>query len=213
MIKKLKQRIFLLIMLSLSIIMIGLIVLYAGLNYNNSINTTVSMMSRFVDREPKRNPNKIEEYKLKPEFNIDGLYRVIIQNSIIVHSPENLRNNIIDEYAIKILKRNNKKGIIDNYIYNVKKIDKNTRNINQPVNQVEEVGKCPNCAGVVSAKYSKRGKLFFGCDNYPKCDYISWDLPLDEKCPICGDNLFKKFPAKGGTQIICNNKGCNYVKN
>ena len=103
MIKKLKQRIFLLIMLSLSIIMIGLIVLYAGLNYNNSINTTVSMMSRFVDGEPKRNPNKIEDYNLKPEFNIDGLYRVIIQNSVIVHSPENLRNNIIDEYAIKIL--------------------------------------------------------------------------------------------------------------
>lgn len=125
MIKKLKQKIFLLIMLSLSIIMIGLIVLYAGLNYNNSINTTVSMMSRFVDGEPKRNPNKIEDYNLKPEFNIDGLYRVIIQNSVIVHSPENLRNNIIDEYAIKILKRNNEKGIINNYIYNVRKIDKN----------------------------------------------------------------------------------------
>ena len=89
---------------------------------------------------------------------------------------------------------------------------KNTKNINQPVNQVEEVGKCPKCAGVVSAKYSKRGKLFFGCDNYPKCDYISWDLPLDEKCPNCGMNLFKKFPAKGGTQILCNNKGCTYVK-
>ena len=97
--------------------MIGLIVLYAGLNYNNSINTTVSMMNRFVDGEPKRNPNKIEDYKLRPEFNIDGLYRVIIQNSVIVHSPENLRNNIIDEYAIKILKRNNEKGIIDNYIF------------------------------------------------------------------------------------------------
>ncbi len=90
---------------------------------------------------------------------------------------------------------------------------KNTKNINQPVNQVEEKGKCPKCAGVVSAKYSKRGKLFFGCDNYPKCDYISWDLPLDEKCPICGEGLFKKFPAKGGTQIICNKKGCTYVKN
>lgn len=90
---------------------------------------------------------------------------------------------------------------------------KNTKNINQPLNQVEEVGKCPKCNGVVSAKYSKKGKLFFGCDNYPKCDYISWDLPLEEKCPVCGMNLFKKFPAKGGTQILCNNKGCTYVKN
>ncbi len=90
---------------------------------------------------------------------------------------------------------------------------KNTKNINQPVNQVEEKGKCPKCGGVVSAKYSKKGKLFFGCDNYPNCDYISWDLPLEEKCPTCQSNLFKKFPAKGGTQIICNNKGCTYVKN
>ncbi len=89
---------------------------------------------------------------------------------------------------------------------------KNTKNINQPVNTVEEVGECPKCKGVVSAKYSKRGKLFFGCDNYPNCDYISWDLPLTEKCPMCGAGLFKKFPAKGGTQIICNNKGCTYVK-
>ena len=58
MIKKLKQRIFLLIMLSLSIIIIGLIVLYASINYNNTINTTVSMMTRFVDGEQKRNPTK-----------------------------------------------------------------------------------------------------------------------------------------------------------
>ena len=89
---------------------------------------------------------------------------------------------------------------------------KNTKNILQTEKPVDEVGKCPKCSGVVSAKYSKRGKLFFGCDNYPNCDYISWDLPLEEKCPICGFNLFKKFPAKGNPSIICNNKGCLYVK-
>lgn len=89
---------------------------------------------------------------------------------------------------------------------------KNTKNINQPVNLVEETGQCPKCSGVVSAKYSKKGKLFFGCDNYPKCDYISWDLPLEEKCPECGFNLFKKFSAKGKVSILCNNKGCTYVK-
>lgn len=126
MIKKLKQRIFLLIMLSLSIIMIGVIILYAALNYNNTLNTTISMMNRFVDGEPNRNYNKIDDYKLKSEFNIDGLYRVIIQNSVIIHGPESLRNNEIDEFALKILKRNNEKGIIDNYIYSVNKINKNT---------------------------------------------------------------------------------------
>ncbi len=126
MIKKLKQRIFLLIMLSLSIIMIGVIILYAVLNYNNTLNTTISMMNRFVEGNPRINYNKIEDYKLKPEFNIDGLYRVIIQNSVIIHGPESLRNNEIDEFALKILKRNKEKGIIDNYIYNIRKIDKNT---------------------------------------------------------------------------------------
>lgn len=90
---------------------------------------------------------------------------------------------------------------------------KNTKNINQPVNQVEEVGKCPKCGGVVGAKYSKRGKLFFGCDNFPNCDYVSWDLPTEEICPKCGNKLFKKFLAKGGTQIVCNNSGCAYEKN
>ena len=126
MIKKLKQRIFLLIMLSLSIIMIGLIFLYASVNYNNTINTTVSMMTRFVDGNPKRNPNKLEDYKLKPGFNVDGLYRVFIQDSLIIQSSDNLKNHTINEYANKILKRNNEKGIIDNYIYSVNKINKNT---------------------------------------------------------------------------------------
>ena len=126
MIKKLKQRIFLLIMLSLSIIIIGLIVLYASINYNNTINTTVSMMTRFVDGESKITPNRLEDYKLRPEFNIDGLYRVFIQDSLIIQSSDNLKNRTITEYAIKILKRNNEKGIIGNYIYEVKKLDKNT---------------------------------------------------------------------------------------
>ncbi len=84
---------------------------------------------------------------------------------------------------------------------------KNTKNINQP----QDLGVCPTCGGVVSAKHSKRGKLFFGCDNYPKCNYVSWDLPLEEKCPKCNERLFKKYNAKS-TTILCNNKGCTYVK-
>ena len=78
---------------------------------------------------------------------------------------------------------------------------------------MSEITKCPKCGGVVGAKYSKRGKLFFGCDNFPNCDYVSWDLPLEEICPKCGNKLFKKFMAKGGTQIVCNNSGCAYEKN
>ena len=88
---------------------------------------------------------------------------------------------------------------------------KNTKNIpNQ--NDVLDKGVCPKCGGVVSAKHSKRGKLFFGCDNYPKCDYISWDLPLSEKCPKCASQLYLRISARGKRTILCVNKGCNYVK-
>lgn len=126
MIKKLKQRIFMLIMISLSIIILGIIILSTFLNYNNTINTTVSMMNRVIDEDPKRNSTKVEDYKKMPELNIDGLYRIIIQNSVIIHNDDAFQNTTMDEYASKILKRNSEKGIIDNYIYNVKKIDKNT---------------------------------------------------------------------------------------
>ena len=88
MIKKLKQRIFLLVMLSLSIVMLGIIILYAYLNYTNTI--TISMMNRFIGTEPRRDSNALEDFKIRPEFDIDGLYRIIIQNSTIIHSSGNL---------------------------------------------------------------------------------------------------------------------------
>ncbi len=86
---------------------------------------------------------------------------------------------------------------------------KNTKNLAN--SQITETGICPKCGGVVSAKHSKHGKLFFGCNNYPKCDYVSWDLPLNKPCPKCGANLFKKFSSNKQT-ILCENKGCNYVE-
>ena len=88
-----------------------------------------------------------------------------------------------------------------------------TKNINQTTNLIGEKGVCPKCGGVVSAKLNKKGKMFFGCDNYPKCDYAFWDLPISETCPQCGNNLFKKFNNNGESRIVCDNKGCNYVKN
>lgn len=126
MIKKLKQRIFIIVMLSLSIVMLGIIILYAYLNYTNTITTTVSMMNRFIEPEPRRNHNEIEDFKIKPEMNIDGLYRIIIQNSTIIHSSGNLGTVETNILSNEILKKNSEKGIINDYIYEVKKIDKNT---------------------------------------------------------------------------------------
>ena len=88
---------------------------------------------------------------------------------------------------------------------------KNTKNVPSE-NDVTETGICPKCGGVVAAKHSKRGKLFFGCNNYPKCDFISWDLPLTDTCPKCGSLLYKRF-GKNKQTIMCLEKGCNYVQN
>ena len=48
---------------------------------------------------------------------------------------------------------------------------------------------CPHCDGNIIERKTKRGKVFYGCSNYPKCKFASWDKPITEKCPSCGDVL------------------------
>jgi DNA topoisomerase-1 len=69
--------------------------------------------------------------------------------------------------------------------------------------------KCPKCsAGDIVEKKSKRGKSFFGCNTYPKCDFALWNKPTGEKCPDCQSLLV--FAAKG--KIKCSNKECKFEK-
>ncbi len=77
---------------------------------------------------------------------------------------------------------------------------------------VQKLGiKCPKCGdGDVIIKTTKRKTIFYGCSNYPKCDFVSWNEPVDERCPQCGEILFKK---KGKKQVLfCANKDCGYEK-
>ncbi len=127
MISKLKQKIFWLIMISLSIIILGIIIIFVILNYNNTIDTTNFMMDRFMGEEPKRNlDEKIEDYKMKPEINIDGLYNFLVEGSTIVQSSVTSTNKELNEYALKIAKKKSEKGIVGKYIYKIKKINPNT---------------------------------------------------------------------------------------
>ena len=71
-------------------------------------------------------------------------------------------------------------------------------------------GVCPKCGGVIIAKKSKGGRKFFGCVNYPKCDFATWNEPTKELCPHCGKTLFRK---KGkGTGLTCLTPGCDGEK-
>ena len=82
---------------------------------------------------------------------------------------------------------------------------KNTRRIVENTD-----GVCPKCGGAVVAKKSKGGRKFFGCANYPKCDFATWNEPTKEICPKCGKTMFRK---KGkSTGLVCLTEGCGEEK-
>ncbi|MBR7061380.1 MAG: type I DNA topoisomerase, partial [Eubacterium sp.] len=69
--------------------------------------------------------------------------------------------------------------------------------------------KCPECGGDVIEKKTKRGTSFYGCSNYPKCNFMTWDVPTDEVCDNCGKSLFKK---KGGVFYCPDTENCGFTK-
>lgn len=77
----------------------------------------------------------------------------------------------------------------------------------------EKIGlACPKCKdGEIVVRRSKKGRVFYGCSNYPKCDFVSWHEPTAEKCPKCGDIMTKRVTRKG-TRLQCNNRDCSYIK-
>ena len=52
-----------------------------------------------------------------------------------------------------------------------------------------EICSCPSCSGTIVEKKSRKGKVFYGCDHYPKCKMAYWDKPIGKKCPECGEML------------------------
>ncbi|MBD0380368.1 type I DNA topoisomerase [Paenibacillus sedimenti] len=69
---------------------------------------------------------------------------------------------------------------------------------------VKDIGvTCPNChQGKIVERRSKKGRVFFGCDRYPDCDFVSWDKPVSKPCPSCGSLLIEKR-SKNGINIQC----------
>ncbi|HEU4693414.1 MAG TPA: type I DNA topoisomerase [Vicinamibacterales bacterium] len=72
---------------------------------------------------------------------------------------------------------------------------------------------CPKDGGDVVERKSRRGKVFFGCANYPDCDFTLWNRPVAEKCPDCqAPFLVEKITKKHGRQLLCNNEDCDYSR-
>ncbi len=67
---------------------------------------------------------------------------------------------------------------------------------------------CPKCGGSIVERRTKRGRNFYGCKNYPDCDYVTWDTPLKDTCEKCGSFMLKHHYKNGRTLVYCSNDAC-----
>ena len=75
----------------------------------------------------------------------------------------------------------------------------------------EEIGvSCPKCGGQVQIKKTKKGRIYYGCENSTECDYMSWDRPTERTCPLCGERLYEKRGKQ--RKLACLKEGCGYVE-
>lgn len=73
--------------------------------------------------------------------------------------------------------------------------------------------KCPDCEdGEIIERRSKKGRLFYGCSSFPKCRFVSWNRPINRKCPQCESILIYK-KSKKGDKIVCSHKECKFEEN
>ena len=74
----------------------------------------------------------------------------------------------------------------------------------------ETEGSCPRCGKKMLLKKSKKGRSFYGCEGFPDCNFMTWNVPTAEKCPECGKTLFTKGGKSG--KLVCENEGCGYER-
>ena len=72
----------------------------------------------------------------------------------------------------------------------------------------EKIGvACPKCGKEVVLKKTKKGRKYYGCEDNPECDFMSWQKPSDKKCPVCGSYMVEK-----GNKLVCSQETCGYVE-
>ncbi len=80
------------------------------------------------------------------------------------------------------------------------------KNVKKIVNETGAA--CPKCGGKIIERKSKKGRVFYGCSEYPKCDFVSWDPPSKENCPVCGKVLLQKKTKD--KRLYCVTEGCTF---
>ena len=72
---------------------------------------------------------------------------------------------------------------------------------------VEMPGRCPKCGSRILKKTSRNGYTYYGCEKFPACDFMTWDVPVKDDCPACGQTMFKKS-GRGFKKPFCVNPAC-----
>ena len=73
---------------------------------------------------------------------------------------------------------------------------------------LEKIGvKCPMCGKDVVIRKTKKGRRYYGCENNPECEFMSWQKPSEKKCPQCGNYMVEK-----GNKLLCSNEQCGYTE-
>jgi len=82
------------------------------------------------------------------------------------------------------------------------------RNTKPILNYID--ARCPQCGGRLLEKNSRKNRKFYGCENYPECDFVSWEMPVNERCEKCGSYMILKRSRKGETWHLCSNETCRH---
>ena len=82
------------------------------------------------------------------------------------------------------------------------------RNTKPILNYIEAT--CPKCGGRLLEKTSRKNRKFYGCENYPECDFVSWEMPVNERCEKCGSYMTLKRSRKGEEWHLCSNETCRH---
>ena len=133
MINKLRKKIFWIIQISLTIIILGIAIVFTSFSYKNTITSSTMFMDRIFRREDIKNERPMEPVEPRPDeepfsINIEGIYKIEIVDNEITNESDDVTDEV-EKYAIKISKKNQEEGYVDNYIYKVRKLKNDGKEI------------------------------------------------------------------------------------
>ena len=142
-------------------------------------------------------------------------WKVVVRNfypdleNEIKHASENLEKiKIADEESDEICENCGARMVIKYGAYGKFLACPNFPECRNTKPYFEKIGvQCPECGNDIVKRNTRKGRPFYGCINYPECEFMSWNKPVAEKCPRCG-----KYMVIKGKKVVCSDNECGFTK-